>query len=175
MLQKIATPSGLCRTQILIRTRDPDMWSRMAIQRYAILAFAAASLGLTSCQVFNRGGDCPPMFPVELVYPASGSVGVPTNLGVVVVQGAIPSNSDVGAFIIAPSGAILTGGPVERPPSPLPSPLATPPDVLGDSYAALPLPTLQPHKTYTFNVQQQIGVDTGCVAIGKTAGYFSTK
>jgi hypothetical protein len=162
-------------------TRPRYIWVEavryLMLKRHLALAGAVAAIFEAGCHIsfYGHNAGCPPMYPVELVYPASGAAGVSTSIGVAIVQGAFSYNSAAEVTVIAPSGATLTGHFVAPPPTPLPSPLATPADVAGDPYSSVPLPTLQPRSTYAVNIQQQIGVDTGCVAIGKTVGYFTTK
>lgn len=142
-----------------------------------IIASALVPLVLAACSPAGicpacRGG-CPTLYPVELVFPASGSTGVPTDIGAIVIQGGFKLNDGAGVSVEAPSGTVVTE-PVMPPPSPLPSPLATPSDVAGDPFASASIPPLLAHTTYTVNFIQQIGIDTGCVAIGKTLGSFTT-
>jgi len=89
-----------------------------------------------------------PIRNVAVVYPADGSSGVSTGVGVLVLQGYFSGPPPEFATLATKAGNTLIVAPVGPAPSPLPSPIATPQRVHGAPYGAVPIPSLSPQTTY---------------------------
>lgn len=112
-----------------------------------------------------------PPYP-QLLYPMNGAAGVST-----------PTQTLVLAFTGDPavygspgvSGSVVTVGPLQAPPSPLPSPMASPPP--GTTILAANVSSLQPHTSYTVFYQSNavcIPPGAGILAI-HSIGSFTTQ
>jgi hypothetical protein len=111
-----------------------------------------------------------------LAYPVSGSAGVATTIGSVVVVFGLVGAGKTTVSVAAPSGFIAVGTPGPAP-SPLPSPMATPAPSSGTpSYSALALPTLMPSTRYTVTATYSIGsAPAACLtSFSTTLGFFTT-
>lgn len=124
--------------------------------------------------------NCPGIPAYYLVYPQSGSVGVSSGIGSVIVGGAFGNlnQAQVAFSVIAASGtvAVLQASP-SVPPSPLPSPLATvPPNYTTATNASIQIPTLQPKTTYAVSSTYSFPIDptNSCTATAQL-GSFTTQ
>jgi hypothetical protein len=115
-----------------------------------------------------------PLKIMELVYPADGSTAVSTRLGVLITQGYFNGQPPEIATVSTQPGSTIVNTLLGAP-SPLPSPLATPPIV--GPYGSVRLPTLLPQTTYQvqFAHDVQFGDPRFCsVMINDGGGSFTT-
>jgi hypothetical protein len=110
------------------------------------------------------------------VYPADGSAGVSTRVGVLITQGFSGPPPEI-ATVSTKAGSTIVKALIGPAPSPLPSPLATPQIVSGAPYGSARLPTLSPQTTYQvqFAHDVQFGDPRFCsVMINDGGGSFTT-
>jgi hypothetical protein len=132
----------------------------------ALLASGCSSSGDPS------GHACPDiaLLAPQLLYPIPGSTGVPTAAGSLLVAGNVPST--VVAELVPATGTILNLGTLGPPPSPLPSPAATPISSLG-TLQGVAYPALSAATSYSVDYQDTA---TPCpVAITGNSASFTTR
>jgi hypothetical protein len=136
------------------------------------VAALASAIGCSGSDPAPGTGICSePAIPSEqLLYPIPGATGVPTAAGSVVFAGSLDAASRV----------VLTAGGVEKqlgtlvvPPSPLPSPMATP-AIAGSPLSSAPYPALASATTYTVSITFDFG-SAACPAPVLTEGSFTTQ
>lgn len=108
----------------------------------------ASPLGFDQTKTPNCGP--PPPVPAPFLvfeYPGDGATNVPTTIGELVFQG----SGGASGVTVSANGAAVPTGPLQPAPSPLPSPLVTPPPSRGIGsapYFAVAIGTLAPSTTY---------------------------
>ncbi len=151
----------------------------------AALIFVA--LVLAACGPTGQQTRClffpEPFRPVDLVFPIPGSTAVPTGIGVLVIQGAfndiqVAFGGPMSVNLTTQSGLPVASAAIGPPPTPLPSPLATPPEVSNSPKGGVSIPLLTGATTYvvTFTHNDQANNPPTCVApTTNTLGSFTTR
>lgn len=145
--------------------------------------FLTASL-LAACgggQTPSPQATCGPPPPIPdpflaLAYPAPNAVNVPLSIGMVVFAG---YSGGLKISMQSGSGANIPIGAPTAPPSPMPTPYATPANYGGEvPYFAVPIPSLSPATTYSlsYTYTGYTGVPPACVGpITHGLGVFATE
>jgi len=137
----------------------------------AATALSITALSLVACT--SQKNSCFAPYPpknVAVVYPSDKSTGVSTKIGVVVVQGYFSAPPVEFVTVTTQSGGVLVATQVGPAPSPLPSPVATPPNVSGAPYGAVAVPMLSAQTTY----QVQLSHSTPCFVLTDSSSSFMT-
>lgn len=114
-----------------------------------------------------------------MAYPKPNATHVSTSIGILIFAGnpyGFYDNAKIN--MQASSGATVPVGAYTTPPSPMPTPYATPPNSGGNvPYVAAPIPTLFPSTTYTltFTYNDFNGIPPACKGpVTQPLGSFST-
>jgi len=139
------------------------------------VALASAAL-TTACSTPSAGigppHPCPALALVapQLLYPIPGATGVPTVAWSLVVAGSLPSS--IAVELVAQGGVTLDLGPLRAPPSPLPSPEATPTNPMA-TLNGVAYPALEPATTYSVAYHDTAKVCP--IPVGGNTGSFTTQ
>jgi hypothetical protein len=153
------------------------LWCALGLVALAGCGGAAQLLGFDQSK--GTCGPPPPVIAPQLffAYPGAGTTNVPTTIGELVFVGSGVS----GVQLSTVAGAPIATGPLQPAPSPLPSPLVTPPpNQFGPNpfYVAATVGPLAPATTYvvSYSYQSFAGVPPDCTTtVTQTLGSFSTR
>jgi hypothetical protein len=171
-----------------ITTCPSKGWVEMKHTFKFILLPIAAAASIVSCggaagtpaDPVATCGSPPPVAIAQLwlAYPVPNATSVPTSIGEIVLAGNPYGRYGTDTITIASSAAQVPVGAFTAPPSPLPSPYATPPQSSGNvPYFAVPVGTLSTGTTYTVSFTYTDWADnppTCTQQITKQLGSFST-
>ena len=118
------------------------------------LALGATTAAFSACAAPTQttGSSCPPVPFVlpQLLYPRPGATAVPVDTSSAVVADASGTSGTPGTYQLVTAALTVPLGPLTAPPSPLPSPIATPGPPFYLSFG-LALPPLTAATTYTLD------------------------
>lgn len=139
----------------------------MALVLTACGGAGASMSGPVPCPL-EAGANAIPA-PPDLLYPIPNATGAPDG-NFTMIAGYGPFAPPTAQVVPSNGGATVTAGAWDAPPSPLPSPAATPRSAMETLYGAQ-VPSLMPRTTYSV----QVTVGTPPCQTTETAGSFTTQ